>query len=110
VGTSINYFVWICPSVKAEDLPNLPRELQEQFANLFVPILKVDPHERRGLRGHQLERELSGYTTIDINYLGVEYRIVYRVDDRPQAMRVDVYSFDAHDAAYDKAKNRALGR
>jgi hypothetical protein len=34
---------------------------------------------------------------------------VRSIDDRPQAMRVDVYSFDRHDPAYDKAKSRVLG-
>jgi hypothetical protein len=110
VAISINYFVWIHPGVKNEDLPNLPDELCQRFAKLFIPVLRLDPHGRRGIRGHELERELTGYTTIDISYLGEEYRIIYQIDDRPNMMRVNVYAFDCHDPAYDSAKIRALGR
>jgi mRNA interferase RelE/StbE len=109
VDTSTNYFVKVHRKVELEDFPNLPDELQNQFKQLFVKVLAIDPQDRRGMRGHDLGRELSGCKTMDINYLGEEYRVVYRIDDRPEAMRVDVYSFERHDPAYDKAKVRALG-
>lgn len=106
MDTSSNYYVWIHPRLKKEDLPNLPDELQKQFERLFLKVLTVDPHKRRGLPGHFLERELLGYQTIDIKYLGEQYRLIYWIDTRPQAMKVYVYAFDRHDPAYDKAKDR----
>lgn len=109
MATSNNYHVKVHPKVETEDFQNLPDELQQSFCNAFVKVLSQDPHNRLGMKGHSLKRELLGFDTIDVKYLGEAYRVVYRIDDRPQVMRVDVYSFDRHDPAYDKAKNRALG-
>lgn len=109
MDTSIKFYVWVHPKVRKDDLPNLPPKLKDDFDELFLKVLATDPYTRRGLPGHSLERELDGHDTIDIKYLGEAYRIVYRIDDRPQAMRVDLYSFDRHDSAYDKAKSRMLG-
>jgi mRNA interferase RelE/StbE len=109
VGTLSNFLVAVNKKVESEDFPNLPMQLQKDFRDLFVEVLAEDPYSRCGLDGHSLKRELRGFETLDIKYLGEAYRIVYRIDDRPEAMRVDVYAFDRHDPAYDKAKNRALG-
>jgi mRNA interferase RelE/StbE len=109
VGILSSFYVKVDKKVELEDFTNLPDQLQQDFRDIFVKVLAHDPYNRRGLRGHSLERELLGFETIDIKYLGEAYRIVYKIDDRPEAMRVDVYAFDRHDPAYDKAKNRALG-
>jgi mRNA interferase RelE/StbE len=109
VDTSIKFKVWVNPRVRKEDFPNLPEELQERFDMLFVPVLELDPYNRRGLKGHTLKRELRGYCTIDVQYNGFPYRVVYFIDDSPEVMEVKVYTFERHDPAYDKAKNRALG-
>jgi mRNA interferase RelE/StbE len=94
--------------VYSQDLPNLPEKLREDFEAIYIKVLKVDPYNRRGLKGHDLNpnRELSGFKTFDIYYLGDSYRIVYKIDDSPKIMRVDIISFDFHDPAYDKATDR----
>jgi mRNA interferase RelE/StbE len=108
VGILSDFFVRIHQQVYKQDIPNLPDQLQDDFESIFKKILKVDPYNRRGLKGHDLDpkRELSGCKTFDINYLGDEYRIVYKINDSPNVMKVDILSFDFHDPAYDKASNR----
>jgi mRNA interferase RelE/StbE len=108
VGILSDFFVRIHQQVYKQDIPNLPDQLQDDFESIFKKILKVDPYNRRGLKGHDLDpkRELSGCKTFDINYLGYEYRIVYKINDSPNVMKVDILSFDFHDPAYDKASNR----
>jgi mRNA interferase RelE/StbE len=102
------FFVKVHRQFYKQDIPNLPDELQENFESIFKQVLKIDPYNRRGLKGHDLDprRELAGCKTFDINYLGDEYRIIYKINDSPGVMRVDVLSFDFHDSAYDKAANR----
>jgi mRNA interferase RelE/StbE len=109
VDTSINFFVWVHPKIRKEDFQNLPDDLQKHFDSIFLRVLAVDPYSRRGLRGHLLKRELDGYQTIDIGHLGVEYRIIYHINDSPEIMKVSVYTFERHDPAYERAKQRALG-
>jgi mRNA interferase RelE/StbE len=109
VDTSIKFYVWVNPRVRKEDFPNLPEELRERFDTLFLRILAVDPYNRRGLKGHTLERELRGYRTIDVQHNGLPYRLVYLIDDSPDVMEVKVYTFERHDPAYERARNRALG-
>lgn len=109
MDTSINFEVRLHHRLRREDFPNLPDELQKRFDTLFLRVLAVDPYNRRGFSGHSLDRELSGFDTIDVKHLGEAYRVVYRIDDDPEVMRVTVYSFDRHDPAYEKARNRALG-
>lgn len=102
------FFVRVHQQVYKQDIPNLPDKLQEDFENIFKKVLKVDPYNRRGLKGHDLDprRELSGCKTFDITYLGDSYRIIYKINDLPRIMSVDVLSFDFHDSAYDKAADR----
>ena len=109
MDTSTNYFVKAHSRIQKEDLPNLPEKLQKDFET-FKKVLAVDPENRRGLDGHDLTRELTGCKTIDVIYLEEHYRLVYKIDNDPERMRVNILSFDRHDSAYDKAKNRELGR
>jgi mRNA interferase RelE/StbE len=110
------------PSLKKEDFPNLPEYLVGYF-ELFEALLSENPYfpeslldgdfeAETGIRfySHDLGHPLSEHRALDIVYLRQHYRVVYKIDDRPQAMKVDVYSFDRHDPAYDKAKNRSLGK
>lgn len=94
------------PLVKKQDLPNLPEGLREGFDLAIVPALRIDPYGCNGIPSHDLERELTGWRALEIVECGEAYRLVYRVDDSPQRMVVDIISFDLHDAAYDKAKER----
>lgn len=96
----------IHPLVEKKDLPGLPKELQQDFRSLFVPILQIEPHRCQGLPCHKLERELKGWQALEIDECGVAYRLVYRIYDMPGVMRVDIESFDVHDPAYEKAKER----
>jgi mRNA interferase RelE/StbE len=110
------------PALKTEDFPNLPDYLVGYF-ELFEALLSENPYSpeslldgdfetETGIRfySHDLGRPLSEHRALDIVYLRQHYRVVYKIDDRPQAMKVNVYSFDRHDPAYDKAKNRSLGK
>jgi mRNA interferase RelE/StbE len=108
-------------ALKKEDFPNLPDYLVGYF-ELFEALLSENPYSpeslldgdfeaETGIRfySHDLDPPLSEHRALNIVYLRQHYRVVYKIDDRPQAMKVDVYSFDRHDPAYDKAKNRSLG-
>jgi mRNA interferase RelE/StbE len=114
------FYVKNHPAVKREDFPSLPTYLADYF-ELFEALLKANPYDPESLLegdfeaeteirfySHDLGYPLSKHRALDIVYLYEHYRVVYKIDDRPQAMRVDVYSFDRHDPAYDKAKNRSL--
>lgn len=92
--------------VMSEDLPSLPSELRTIFLNEYRPILSADPYGCNGLPNHELTGRLKDYRTLDIDWEGVSYRLVYRVYESPAPKRVFVVSFDEHDAAYDKAKER----
>lgn len=100
-----NFFVKAHPKIKNEDIPFLPETLQELYLKL-TQILSADPYNLVGrFTYHELRRELYGWRSIDnIMYLGVSYRLVYRIDDNNN--RVDIASFDIHDSAYDKATER----
>lgn len=103
---SRKFLVKIHPLVKKQDLPNLPKDLQEGFNYAIVPTLEIDPYGCNGIPNHDLERELDGWSALEIDEHGEAYRLVYRVDESPQKMSVEIISFDIHDPAYDKAKER----
>jgi mRNA interferase RelE/StbE len=118
VGTEdpSRFYVKRSSLIVKEDFSNLPIVLQEDW-EIFESLLEEDPYapeslvgEGFGIGSHDLKRELIGYRALEIDYLGEAYRMVYKITDIPNVRRVDVYSFDRHNAAYDKAKNRALGR
>jgi hypothetical protein len=118
VGTEdpSKFYVKRSSLIVREDFSNLPTALQEDW-DIFQSLLEENPYspeslvgEGFGIGSHDLKRELSGYRALEIDYLGEAYRIVYKVTDNLDVRRVDVYSFDRHNPAYDKAKNRALGR
>jgi hypothetical protein len=46
---------------------------------------------------------------LEILYDEAEYRLVYRIYEKPTPKRVRVISFDIHDPAYEKAKQRVMG-
>ncbi len=92
--------------VISEDLPALPPELRTTFLNEYRPILSADPYGCSGLPHHDLTGRLIDYRTLDIDWEGVSYRLVYRVYETPSPRRVYVVSFDEHDPAYEKAKER----
>jgi mRNA interferase RelE/StbE len=117
VGTEnpSKFYIKRSPLIVKEDFPNLPIALQEDW-ELFQLLLEENPYapeslvgEGFGIKSHNLRRELNGCRALEIDYLGEAYRIIYKITDNVNTRRVDVYSFDRHNPAYDKANNRALG-
>jgi hypothetical protein len=117
------FYVRIHPAIKREDFSNLPEYLVDYF-DLFKALLAEQPHCPEALLDDEFEaesgikfgshdldsrRELAGHRALDMIDLREHYRSVDKIDDRPDVMRVDVYSFARHNAAYDNARNRSLG-
>jgi mRNA interferase RelE/StbE len=124
VSDNSQFFVKKHPAIKSEDFPNLPSHLVDYF-ELFEGLLALAPYNPESLLDNEFEhesgigfdshdldsnRELANHRALDIIYLKQHYRVVYRIDERPDITRVDIYSFDRHNPAYDKAVNRSLGR
>jgi mRNA interferase RelE/StbE len=106
VATKSNYLFQKHLKVDREDLPALPTELQEDFEQIYKPILMVDPFRCGGFPNHALKGRLKDYRTLEIDWDGVSYRLVYRIYESCVPKRVFVVSFAEHDPAYDKAKER----
>ena len=106
VDTQFSFSVRISPQVKNEDLPGLSKELQQDFYEIFLEVLGEDPYTCKGLPSHELTRELTGWCALEIDECGDAYRLVYRINETLKV--VEIVSFDVHDAAYDKAKDRTL--
>ena len=100
------YFVKAHPLVEKEDLPNIPSTLRQDFDDIILTVLKVDPYELGGkMKGHVLRRPpLAGFRTIDLTLSRISYRLVYRIIE--SVKRVEVFSFDYHKPAYHKAEER----
>ncbi|MEB3309194.1 MAG: hypothetical protein VKJ02_03095 [Snowella sp.] len=101
------YQLQIHQLVKTEDLSNLSESLQEDFQDICTTVLAQDPYRCLGFLNHPLKGRLKDYRTLEIDFDGVAYRLVYRIYEKPSPKRVFVISFDQHDPAYDKAKERA---
>jgi len=71
--------------------------------------LQTEPYKCEGFPHHALKGELAGYYALGIEWEGNPnaFRLVYRIYDKPAPRTVAIISFDKHDPAYDKAKNRA---
>jgi hypothetical protein len=105
VATKSNYLFQKHPKIESEDLPALPTELQEDFRELYQPILMTEPCRCGAFPNHALTGKLKDYRTLE-DWEGISYRLVYRVYESPTPKRVLVVSFDEHDPAYEKAKQR----
>ena len=103
------YIFQIHPLVLSEDLPALPSELIKAFSDEYRPILSADPYGCKGFPNHDLKGRLENFRTLEIDFEGISYRLVYRVYESPTPKRVYVVSFAEHDPAYDLAKER-MGR
>jgi Txe/YoeB family toxin of Txe-Axe toxin-antitoxin module len=109
VAIRAKYFLQVHPLVLSEDLPILPVILRVDFEELFKPILQSSPDTGGILSFHKLKGDLRGYHALEIPFDDAEYRLVYRIFDKPAPKRVRVISFDIHDPAYEKAKERVTG-
>lgn len=103
------YIFQIHPLVISEDLPELPPELITAFSDEYRSILSADPYNCEGFPNHDLKGRLKDFRTLEIDFEGISYRLVYRVYESPVPKRVYVVSFAEHNPAYDKAKER-MGR
>jgi len=106
VAIRAKYLLQVRPLVLSEDLPNLPTILKTDFEGLFKPIFQSNPDTGGILSFHKLKGDLRGYHALEIRFDEMEYRLVYRIHDKPAPKRVKVISFDIHDPAYEKAKQR----
>lgn len=102
------YFLQVHPLVISEDLPILPMVLRTDFESLFKPILQSCPDTGGILSCHKLKGDLRGYHALEIPFDDAEYRLVYRIFEKPAPRRVKLISFDIHDPAYGKAKERVI--
>lgn len=100
------YLLQVHPLVLSEDLPDLPTILKSDFDKLFKPILQSSPDTGGILNCHKLKGKLRGYHALEITCEDDEYRLVYRILNKPAPKRVRIISFDIHDPAYEKAKQR----
>jgi hypothetical protein len=109
VAIRARYLLQVHPLVLSEDLPILPMILRTDFESLFKPILQSSPDTGGVLSCHRLKGDLRGYHALEIPFDNAEYRLVYRIFEKPSPKRVRVISFDIHDPAYEKAKERVMG-
>ena len=103
------YLLQVHPLVISEYLPILPMILRIDCEGLFKPILQSSPDTGGILSCHKLRGDLRGYHALEIPFDDAEYRLVYRIFKKPTPKRVRVISFDLHDPAYEKAKQRVSG-
>jgi mRNA-degrading endonuclease RelE of RelBE toxin-antitoxin system len=110
------YYISYHQSLQKEDFDDgdLPEDLQEDFINIYKRDLSRNPYPGSSkVRKHILpNKPLAGYYAVDITWsrklkdkaFREQFRIVYDIDEKNK--RVTVFSFDRHDIAYDKAKER----
>jgi mRNA interferase RelE/StbE len=92
--------------IASQDLPILPDSLQQAFVDICQAVLTVDPHGCLGLPNHSLKGKLKDCRSIELDWEGDCYRLVYRIYDTPSPKRVLVLSIAEHDAAYERAQQR----
>ena len=88
-----------------DDISLLPSQLQINWQK-YPKILALDPYQTLGIPSHNLTGKLKGCRALEINWNEVEYRLVYRIYEKPSPKRVVILSFAEHDPAYEKAQNR----
>jgi mRNA interferase RelE/StbE len=111
VGIKQNFHITIDNEVKKYDLPELSQELQTDFNEIFVPLLRQNPYEPEYFSNHNLEGRLEGCKALEIereDYGYREcYRLIYKIIDNNKTKIVRIISFGLHDTAYDRANERA---
>jgi len=100
------YILQTHPSMVGKDLKELSTFLVNQFWEHYKPLLQTDPYNCGEFHNHALKGKLRGYRALEIDWNGVDYRLVYRVYEKPSPRRVLVISFAEHDPAYAKAVAR----
>lgn len=105
MATKFRYQVKLHKLVSVEDIPFLPNQLRKDLTQ-YQQILSLDPYQTRGVPSHSLTGKLDGCRTLEIDWNGISYRLVYRIFEKPAPKRVEVLSFAEHDPAYERAKAR----
>jgi mRNA interferase RelE/StbE len=103
VGSKSKYLIKVRPQVESDDLVALPDEIRDIYRDL-IEVLELDPHDCLGLPSHSLRGLLMGCRAIEISVN--EYRLVYKIHEKPAPRRVEVLSFAEHDPAYELATER----
>jgi mRNA interferase RelE/StbE len=103
MGSKSRYLIKVRPQVESIDLPQLPEPIQDMYADLRE-VLELDPHDCLGLPSHGLHGLLTGCRSIEISIN--EYRLVYKIHEKPSPRRVEILSFAEHDLAYQLATER----
>lgn len=108
MATQSRYDVQVYQLVYAQDLPELPNLLQDDFL-FYQKVLTVSPQNPSRVPSHSLKGRLTDYRALDIEWEGNPnaYKLVYRIYEKPAPKRVVIISFAEHDPAYDKAKDRS---
>jgi len=99
------YKVTLHQDIQSEDLSLLPEELREKFIQ-YQRVLKLDPYQTKGIPSHDLRGDLRNHRSLEIDFDGASYRLVYRIYGLPSPKRIQIISFAEHDLAYERAKNR----
>lgn len=68
----MSYRLFYHPDIKKEDLPEIPRNIQERIRKAIEERLLVDPEKY----GEPLKRGLRGYRKLRVR----DYRVIYKVD------------------------------
>ncbi|MFH1504150.1 MAG: type II toxin-antitoxin system RelE/ParE family toxin [Candidatus Omnitrophota bacterium] len=68
----MSYHLYYHPDIKKEDLPDIPKNIQERIRRAIEQRLSIEPIKY----GEPLKRGLQGYRKLRVG----DYRVVYRVD------------------------------
>jgi len=68
----MSYSLFYHPDIRKEDLPKIPRNMQEKIRKAIEKRLLTDP----GKYGVPLKRGLQGYRKLRVG----DYRVIYKVD------------------------------
>jgi len=68
----MSYSLFYHPDIRKEDLPKIPRNMQEKIRKAIEEKLLTDP----GKYGEPLKRGLQGYRKLRVG----DYRVIYKVD------------------------------
>lgn len=93
MATKSKYQVKVNSFVIEQDLADLPKELRKDFEDFCNSIFVEDPYDCFGLDNHTLKGELRGDRALEIDCNNVNYRLVYRIYEKPIPKRVMIFKF-----------------
>ncbi len=100
MGTKAKYLLKKHPLVEKEDLLKLPSQLQKDYYSIIEKVLKTDPQNGGKLFDtHNLKGRLQGYRALEIDNYNYEinFRLVYRICEKPSPRRVEIISIGEHE-------------